>query len=144
MNRFTLVKPGADVNHAQITDYIISQDYPAPKISTVATPAHAGIIFVNWASSIFLPLGTTRIIDSFPHGFSYVPTVFATFKFDNGSRKIEGALPLQIGAIGVIIVDADATNIYLKYYSIDLAGITIIPAFTLQARYYVMVERGTI
>lgn len=141
-HKFSLVKEGADVNHPRLTDFIISQDYPNPKIYTQGSPSHAGNIFVNWQSSIFITQGSVRLIDSFAHGFAYVPSAFATFKFDNGSTKREGTLPFQYGAIGMITIDADATNVNIKYLSTDLAGITIIPAFTMQIRYYLMVERG--
>lgn len=142
MRTFRLVKPGARVRNARITDIIASTNYPAPKIWTKANPAHAGTIFVNWQSSLIIPFGTVKLMDSLPHGLPYVPSVFATFKFDNGSIRREGTLPFQDAALGMITIDADIVNINLKFYSTDISGITAVPAFTLTARYYVVVEPG--
>lgn len=143
-NRFIMVKQG-DARNARLQDIIVSDEYTNPKIYTVPTvPAHAGNIFLNWASTTkSASLDTTLILDSFPHGFKYIPSVFGTFKFDNGTTQREGTLPFQFGSLAIITLDADATNINLKYYSLD-AGIpaTTIPQFNMQIRYYVMVEPG--
>lgn len=141
MNKFTLVVPGADVRNPNLSDIIVSDLYANPKISTVANPEHAGTIFLNWQSSLTIPDGTTKLLDFFPHGFDYTPTVIATYKFDNGFGKNEGTLPFQLGGLGVIVMDADAVNINLKYQSLD-PGVTTIPPFTMSIRYYVLVERG--
>lgn len=144
MRKFTLVLPGADVRNPTLSDIIVSEKYPNPKVLTTANPEHAGDIFVNWQSSIALPDGAIQLIDLFPHGYDYVPTVIGTYKFDNGFGKIEGTLPFQYGALGIIVLDADATNINLKYYSLDLSGAVTIPPFTMTVRYYVMAERGVV
>jgi hypothetical protein len=140
---FRVALPGGDVNRGKVTEMAVDVRYPSPKIDTKPIPNHAGIIYVNWRSTLALAKGTIRLIDSFPHGYNHVPTVFASYKADNGSNVTRGILPFQYGALGIIVVDADAKNINLKYYSFD-AGIpaTNIPPFTMQVRYYVMAEHG--
>lgn len=143
MSTFRIALPGNDVHTARIQDLAIDRRYPNPKIYTKANPPHTGIIFLNWASSIGVNFQTTKILHSFKHNYNYIPTVFASYKFDNGSQILRGTLPFQYGALGVITMDADDTNINLKYYSIDGAiPATTIPPFTMQIRFYVMAESG--
>jgi hypothetical protein len=78
---------------------------------------------------------------SFPHNYGYIPTVIGTSEFDNGVQQVKGMLPVQIGAMGMVILDSDTTNVNLKYFSFDF-GATPIPPFTLKIRFYVMAERG--
>lgn len=141
--RFVVAREGFDADTARVWETVVNDLYPNPKIDTTANPAHAGIIFLDWRNTTGILGGITRILDSFPHNYGYTPSVFASYGFDNGTLRSGGTLPLQIGALGVIFIDADETNINLKYYSTDTAGpATPIPAFLLQARYYVMAERG--
>lgn len=143
MSTFRIALPGNDVHTARIQDLAIDRRYPNPKIYTKANPPHTGIIFLNWASSIGINFQTTKILHPFKHNYNYIPTVFASYKFDNGSQVLRGTLPFQYGALGIITMDADDTNINLKYYSTDAAiPATTIPPFTMQIRFYVMAESG--
>ena len=141
---FTLVKPGFNVHRPHPADIILSDLYPTPKINTKAKIPHAGVIFLNWASGAGrLGSPTPYIFDSFEHGFDYIPTVFATYKYNDATRIVEGTLPFQFGALGLFAMSADKTNINLEYYSYDVMDpATAIDPFTLQIRYYVMVEHG--
>ena len=143
MNIFKLALPGKDAKDARLSDTIVDSKYPNPKVSTIAQPPHAGIISVNWHSSIALASGTVKVIYSFKHGYDYIPTVIAVYDFDNGSNIQTGLLPFQYGALGLITIDADDTNINLKYISFDTsAPSTAISPFIMKVRFYVFVERG--
>lgn len=145
MNRqvVRIVLPGSDIETARIQDIVVDNLYPSPKIDTIASPPHTGIIFLNWTDTTAIANDTTKLIYSFPHGYvGYIPTVFASYRFDNGSNILKGTLPFQYGALGNIIIDADEENINLKYYSTDFLGPTPIPVFTMQIRFYVMAEQG--
>lgn len=139
--RFSIALPGKDVYRGKVTDMVIDSRYPSPKIDTTAKPPHAGIVFVNWSSSISLASGDSRLIYSFPHNYNNIPTVMASYEFDNGSARLKGTLPFQYGGLGIITIDADNKNINIKYYSTDFAA-TVIPAFTMKIRFYVMSEQG--
>jgi hypothetical protein len=138
---FRLALPGTDTDNAHIDQLAVDARYPNPKIDTLASPPHAGIIFINWTDTTPIASGTTKIIYSFPHNYSTIPTDFASYKFDNGSNILRGVLPFSNGVLGVIFLDADEKNINLKYLSTDV-GTTVIPAFTMQVRFYVMSEHG--
>lgn len=142
MNVFKVALPNQDVKHARVQDLALDSLHPNPKISTVVSPLHTGIIFLNWVDTSARAYGSTLNIYYFSHGYDYVPTVFASYKFDNGSTIRKGMLPFSYGALGMIIIDADIKNINLKYYSLDLSGASAIPAFVMQIRFYVMSERG--
>lgn len=142
MSIFKIALPGNDVKDASISQEVLDSQFPSPKVNTLAQPPHAGIIHLNWSSSVAVPLGTTKLIYSFPHGYDYIPSCFASYSFDNGSVRNSGVLPFQYGAIGVILLDADIRNINLKYFSADLAGVTVVPPFLMQVRFYVFAERG--
>lgn len=109
----------------------------------MATPPHAGTIFLNWTQTAGVNFDTTQLIYSFPHGLNYVPTVFASYQWTDGTNTQRGTLPFQLGALAIIVIDADPANINLKYFSIDssIPATTITP-FTMQIRFYVMVEPG--
>ena len=139
--RFSIALPGKDVYRGKVTDMVIDSRYPNPKIDTLGKPPHAGVIFLNWASSIAVPETTIRLIYSFPHNYNFIPTVMASYDFDNGSARLKGTLPFQYGGLGIITIDADEKNINLKYYSTDFAA-TVVPPFTMQVRFYVMAEQG--
>lgn len=139
--RFAISLPGSDVFGAKLTDEVVDSLYPNPKVSTIASPPHAGIIFLNWSSSLIIPERTTKLLYSFPHNYENLPTVLASYKFDAGSGIFYGTLPFQYGALGLILMDTDAVNVNLKYFSLDIASTTI-PAFLMQIRFYVMAERG--
>lgn len=142
-NVFRIALPGKDVKEARVWETAVDNLYPNPKIDTAPTPPHAGIINLNWTRTAAVTNNTTVLIHSFPHGYNHVPTVFASYSFSNATvtTPIKGTLPFQLGAIAIITIDADATNINLKYYSTD-AGATAINPFTMQIRYYVMAEKG--
>lgn len=140
---FKLAVKGVRVQGARAKDLIIDSDHPNPKISVLANPPHAGNIFLDWQSTTGVDFETIITLYPFPHGFQYVPTVFASYQFDNGSVKEGGTLPFQLGALGMIVIDADATNINLKYFSFDQSiPATAISPFTMNIRYYVLVEPG--
>lgn len=141
---FRLAQPGFDVLRGKIGRMILDNNYAVPKIDTQANPPHAGIIFLNWADKPSgLADGTIQILDSFPHYYNKMPTVMGNYKFDNGGTILGGMLPFQLGALGIIVLDADDVNINLKYYSIDTAFPSIdIPAFLMQIRFYVMADHG--
>lgn len=130
--------PGVDVKQARVWETAIDNLYPNPKIDTAPTPPHAGIIDVNWTRTAAVPDDTTILIHSFPHGYGYTPTVFASHETEGIST---GTLPFQLAALAVITIDADEENINLKYYSIDNSGSAITP-FVMHVRYYIMAERG--
>lgn len=133
--------PNKDLKLGKVIDMALDSRYPSPKIDTLATPPHAGIIFLNWVDTTTIPDGTTKLLYSFPHGYNKAPTVFGSCKFDNGTTILKGTLPFQLGALGIILIDSDDKNINLKYYSIDIFSL-VIPAFTMQVRFYVMAEHG--
>lgn len=139
---FRVALPGVDVRKAQPQDLIVSSEYPNPKIYTLANPPHAGIVFLNWNTTTGIAQGITKLIYPFPHSFTYTPTVFASYQTTNFGGQ-GGTLPFQVGALGVLTIDADAKNINLKYFSVDPSVTPAsIPQFTMQIKYYVMVERG--
>lgn len=141
---FKLALPGNDALKASVSNEVVDSLYPNPKINTKANPPHTGIIRLHWVSSgVTVPYDQTNILYSFPHGYGYVPTVFGNYKFDNGSIIRRGTLPFQYGSLGIIVMDADDTNVYLKYFSYDLSvGLTAVPPFEMQVRFYVMAEQG--
>lgn len=139
---FKIALPGFDVRTSRVTEEVLDGLYANPKINTKASPPHLGIIRVNWATTgIIIPTDTTRILYSFPHNYGYVPTVFASYAFDNGTIRSNGTLPFQMGGIGIVTIDADLVNINLKYYSFDLASTAITP-FLMNVKPYVMAEQG--
>lgn len=143
MSKFKISIPGVSVQDAKPSEETVDSTYPSPKVNTLATPPHAGIIFVDWSSSTQTQaLGTTRVLYKIPHGYNYIPTVFGNYIFDNGTRKIRGMLPFQYGSLGMIILDTDKTNANLKYISLDLANTTPITPFLITVRFYIMAERG--
>ncbi len=141
MNIFKLSLPNNDVKRARIQDVVLDSTYPNPKINTKADPPHAGTISLNWVDTTGVPYATTKLLYSFAHGYNKMPTVFASYKYDTGLVVRRGTLPFQLGALGMISIDADAKNINLKYYSFDIFD-TPIPPFIMQIRFYVMVEHG--
>jgi hypothetical protein len=141
MNIFKISLPGQDVRGARLNEEVVDSIYPSPKVSTIASPPHAGIIHLNWSSSIILPNPTVKNLYSFAHGYNQIPSTLAVFSFDNGTTKTNGILPFNYGALGLILIDADSTNVNLKYISFDLAS-TVIPVFIMQVRFYVFAERG--
>ncbi len=141
MSIFRVALPDKDARRGKITDMVVDNRYPSPKIDTAARPPHAGLIFLNWNDTTAIPSGTTKVIYPFPHRYNTCPTAFASYSFDNGTQRIKGTLPLQIGALGMLTIDTDDTNVNLKYFSFD-TGSTPIPAFTAQIRFYVMAEPG--
>lgn len=138
---FRVAQPGEDVLRGAISKMIVDSRYAFPKIDTQANPPHAGIIFLNWADTSIIPNNTIKVLASFPHDYNKMPTVFGNYNFDNGNVRFKGVLPFQNGALGMIFLDADDTNINLKYYSFDFLGINITP-FVMQIKFYVMAEHG--
>lgn len=142
MSIIKLSLPGIDVKSSRLSDEVIDSRYANPKIDTEATPPHTGIVFLAWnTTGLIYPIGTNRILYSFSHGYSYIPTAFAAYSFDSGATRVKGTLPFQLGALGIITIDTDATNVNIKYHSVDVTA-TAVPAFTMQIRFYVMAERG--
>lgn len=141
MSVFKLALPGFDVHRARAGELVLSNLMDSPKIDTQATPPHAGIIFLNWQTTTAIPFDTTKIITSFPHNLKRIPQVIGSYRFDNGFNTLKGTFPFQLGALGILTMDADEININLKYYSIDGAS-TAIPVFTMQARFYVIAAPG--
>lgn len=137
-----LALPGTDAKKASVGQLVTDSIHPNPKIYTLATTPHAGIISLTWNTTTARAYGSTLTIDTFTHNLGYIPTVFASYDWSNGTIERRGTLPFQYGALGMIVIDADTTNINLKYFSLDLPGTTAIPAFTMTVRYYVMVEPG--
>lgn len=139
---FRVALPNTDVRRAKVSEMVLDSRYPSPKIDTTARPPHAGIIFVNWNNTTtILNSGTTKLLYSFPHGYNKIPTAIASYTFDNGTVRPKGTLPFQVGALGIILIDADEVNINLKYFSTDLTS-TPIPVFTMKVRFYVFAEHG--
>lgn len=141
MSIFRVGLPDKDVHRGKANEMAVDNRYPNPKIDTAASPPHAGIIFLNWNDITPIALGITKVIYSFPHRYNKCPTMIASYSFDNGTQRIKGMLPLQIGAIGILTVDTDETNANLKYFSTDISS-TSIPAFTAQISFYLMAEHG--
>lgn len=138
---FRVALPGEDVYRGKITGLALDRRYSNPKIDTTAQPPHAGIVFLNWADTSAITFGTVKTVYSFRHGCRRCPAVFASYTFDNGVQRPKGTLPIFMGALGVLTIDADDTSVSLKYFSTDL-GATPIPAFTAQIRFYVMTDSG--
>lgn len=135
--------PDRDVKRGRAVDMVLDARYPSPKIDILPNPPHAGIIFVNWNDTTGLAAGNIKLLYSFPHGYGYVPTAFASYRFDNGSNILRGTLPFQNASIGEIIIDTDEINVNVKYYSFDQNVVPLaIGPFTMQIRFYVMSEHG--
>lgn len=141
MNVVRIALPGADIIRGKVEEMVLDSVYPSPKIDTTASPMHVGTIYLNWDSTASVAYDTIKLLYSFPHNYDYIPSVFAAYRFDNGSNILQGTLPFQNGALGMITIDADEKNINLKYYSFDLFSSAIIP-FNMQIRFYVMAEEG--
>jgi len=140
---FRIALPNSDVHRGKVDTMTLDSRYPNPKIDTLASPPHTGIVSIEWITTgIVVNGGITKLIYSFPHKYNSIPTVFASYKFDNFSNVISGTLPFQYGAIGLIIIDSDIKNINIKYYSFDIFNSTVIPPFVMQVRFYVMAEHG--
>lgn len=140
MRKLVIAQPGFDADTARVWESVVHSLYPNPKIDTLPNPAHTGIIFVDWRRATGVDGGETILIDSFPHGYNYTPTVFATYLFNDDSA---GTLPFQVGALGMLTIDSDEKNINVKYHSIDfIFPTTPVEAFTMRLRYYVMAEHG--
>lgn len=143
MSVFRLALPGFDVHRGRPEQMVADNRLDSPKIDTMANPAHAGIIFLNWTRTAGVPLDTFLMVYSFPHNYNQMPTVIAGYKFDNGSVVLNGVLPFQLGGQGILTMDADDTNINVKFYSTDGSiPVSDIQAFIMQLRYYVMAEPG--
>src|SRR3954471_18535511 len=106
MIRFSIAQPGSSASDTRVMNKVVDSLYPSPKVNMKASPPHAGLIDLNWSSSISLPNQTTKTLYQIPHGYDYLPGAFAGFSFDNGSVKVSGTLPFSIGGIGLIIIDA--------------------------------------
>lgn len=141
MSVFRLALPGFDVHRGKPEQMVLDAVHDSPKIDTQATPPHAGIIFLNWQDTSVIAYDTVKLITSFPHKYNQTPTVIGSYKFDNGFTILRGTMSFQVGALGMLVLDADETNINLKYYSFDFLG-TNMPTFTMQIRFYVMAEAG--
>lgn len=143
MNTVRVSLPDKDLSRGKPDEMAIDNRYANPKIDTQAAPPHAGNIFLNWTSTTGISQGTTKLIYRFEHGYNYVPTAFASCKFDNGANVIRGTLPFLNGSLGVITLDCDQTYVNLKYFSIDSSTTpsAILP-FLMQIRFYVFAERG--
>lgn len=142
-NVFRIALPTNDVRRGKVTEMVLDSRYPSPKIDTTARPPHAGLIFLNWNSStITIPFGTSRVLYSFPRNYNLCPTAIGSYSFDNGTRKTRGTLPFQMGAQGIILLEADDDNVNLTYYSTDVPGTTVINPFVMQIRFYVFAEHG--
>lgn len=139
---FRIALPDKDVHRGKVVEMVLDSRYASPKIDTLASPPHAGLIFLNWTDTTGILGGITKILCSFPHGYNnYVPTVVGLYQSITGGGN---TLPLQIGAIGMLTIDADQTNINLKYFSIDpFNPATAITPFILIIKFYVMAEHGT-
>jgi len=137
---FKVSLPGKSVDTTKITDLVTSNLYPNPKVDTLASPPHVGTIFLNWTDTVGPADFTTRLIYSFPHNYNTIPTVIASYKYDDGTI-LRGVLGFQLGAIGMIVMDADDKNINLKFYSFNFLGNPITP-FIMQIRFYVFAEHG--
>lgn len=143
MNIFKIVLPNNDVKSAALQDTVVDSIYPNPKIDTAATPPHTGIININWASNgVVIPSATSKVLYSFPHGYNYAPLVIGAYRFDNGTRILQGVMPFFFGNIGLVLLDSDAKNVNVKYFSTD--DTAVIPNFIIQIRFYVTAERGYI
>lgn len=138
---FRLALPGFDVHRGKIEQMILDSQYPSPKVDTQAVPTHAGLLFLDWQDITPINYDEVKTIFSFPHRLGRVPIVIASYKFDNGTVVLKGTLPFQLGAFGIITMDADEKNVNLKYYSFDIFGNNM-PQFTMQIRFYVMAELG--
>lgn len=144
MKQLRVSLPGIDVKQAKLAELVISEQYPNPKIDTLANPPHVGTIFLDWVTlGITQDDGITRVLHSFPHNYNYIPTVFASCKFTNATITRNGTLPFSLGNLGMITIDADIKNINFKYYSFAPGGpASSVPAFKMQIKFYVMSEHG--
>lgn len=142
MSEFKIALPGSDIHTSKLKDEVVNSLYPNPKIDATAQPPHAGIIFLNMANTnLIVAYDATYIFYKFPHNYGYVPTCIGNYIFNNGGVDRNGVLPFQYGGLGMVILDADATNINLKFLSFDLGSTPVTP-FTMQVRFYVMSEPG--
>jgi len=143
MNIFKISLPGIDVKRSRPSDEVVDSLYPSPKVSTIASPFHAGIIFLNWqTANLTKAFNSITVLYSFPHGYNHIPIVLGIIHFDNGSVIRSGTMPFDIGAIGLLVIDADSTNVNLKYLSLDISSTFPIPVFQARIRFYVFAERG--
>lgn len=142
MDVFKIVLPGSNVHQSRLEDKVIDSLYSNPKINVVARPSHASVISLNWNNPTPVAYNITKILYSFSHNYDYVPTVFASYSFDDGSNLRNAILPFQYGGLGMIVMDADIKNVNLKYLSLDLSSAAAIPTFIMKIRFYVMAERG--
>lgn len=142
MSTFKLVLPDKTVDSDNPLDLVVSSAHPSPKIDTRANPPHIGIIDLNWQTTgLSFANDTIKELYQFEHNLGYVPAVFATYEFDNGTVRRGGTLPLQFGALGMFVLESDRTHVKFRYYSFDLGGTPINP-FTMQTRYYVLAQNG--
>lgn len=141
MSIFRMALPGFDVHRGKPEQMVLDNLTDSPKIDTQAKPPHAGIIFLDWKDTTPIGFDVIKKIHSFPHTYNQIPEVIASYKFDNGSVNIKGTLPFQLGGLGMIVMDANETNVNLKYYSFDSGGNTL-PVFTMQVRFYVIAAPG--
>lgn len=139
MSVFKLALPGFNAKDARLDQEVLDSAYPSPKINTVPTPPHAGLIYLNWQSTIVVPLNSVKLLYSFPHGYNYIPTAFATYAYDDGTTRVNGVL-LYSNNYGTLVLDTDSTNVNLKWISGD--GTNPVPPFIMHIRYYVFAERG--
>lgn len=143
MNIFKISLPGFDAKQTKLDEEAVDSIYPSPKVNVLAKPIHAGIFRLTWQSTgLAFASGTTRLLSSFPHNYNYIPSVIGVYRYDNGSRVINGIMPLFIGAQGTVVLDADRNNINLKYFSYDISGSSAVLPFLLNVRFYVFAERG--
>lgn len=142
-NIFKLMLPGFGFKDKTPAHSAVDSLLPSPKVDTAAQPPHVGIINLSWSDTTTVPYDTVKTLYSFPHGYNKIPTVLGSFKLQviSSTNSPEGVLPLQLGALGMLGIDADEKNINLKYYSFDF-GAQPMPVFTCKVHYYVMAEHG--
>lgn len=129
--------PGIDVKTARPDQCVVHSDYPNPKINKHANPAHRGLISVILNNTY--QTGET-VLFSFPHGYSYVPMVWATIAEVNTSNpNIFGFQPYVSGQTSVE-VRCNATNFLIVY--VNNTGVSQQPLIQLNVSYAIFADNG--
>lgn len=142
MRKFRVALPGFNADRARSNELSVSDELPNPKIKLGEDPSHTAILFLDIASGPVYANGSITTWYSFKHGYDYIPTVMGVYVGSSSSSDIGGLLPFPVGALGEIFIDADETNINLRFASYDVTSAIPLPEILMRIRYFVMAEFG--
>lgn len=131
--------PGYDIATATPEQCAVHSSYVSPKVKKTVSPVHRGVVQITFTTTS-IPVGKTTLY-SFAHGYSYVPSVVASFKASGGPfGTLYGTMPWIAGDFDTVNISADSTNVYIIWHKYASAG--NVNGLVLTVSYYVFAESG--